>query len=210
MANTGIKRLEMKLRLNAPEFVRKIYRLMRGMQTPIPSKTLPTELIHDCRLANSRRAMLGLLPKNGRVAELGTYKGQYARQILDLNSPTELHVIDINYSHFDMTLLEDRRVTRHQGLTVKEIGKFPDSYFDWIYVDAGHSYDDVIADARASATKLRQGGYLVFNDFGQIDPFLGRYGVHRAVTDFVVEYRWPLRFLSLQEYAMYDVALQKP
>jgi hypothetical protein len=67
-----------------------------------------------------------------------------------------------------------------------------------------------LADARASAPKVKPGGYLVFNDFAHIDPSLGRYGVHRAVVDFALEGRWPLRLFAFSEYALYDVALQKP
>lgn len=210
MVNAAIKNLEFKLRARTPELIKKIYRVTRAMRTPLPSKTLPDELIRDCRLVSSRGDMLEFLPKGGRVAELGTYKGEFARQILDRNHPTELHVIDVDYSNFDVKLLEDARVTKHKGLTTKVLDGFPDGYFDWIYVDAGHSYWDALADAKAAAPKIKPGGFLDFNDFGQIDPFLGQYGVHRAVTDFILMNRWPMRFLSLNKFAMYDVAIQKP
>jgi hypothetical protein len=51
---------------------------------------------------------------------------------------------------------------------------------------------------------------LVFNDFAHIDPSLGHYGVHRAVVDFALEVRWPLRLFAFSKYALYDVALQNP
>jgi SAM-dependent methyltransferase len=200
----------MRLRARTPQAVRLLYRLGRSVEPIVPSKTLPEDLVRDCRLCNSRSALLELLPPGGRVAELGTLKGDFAREILARNKPKELHVIDVDYSQFDQTLLADTRLVRHQGLTDAVIGEFDDASFDWIYVDADHSYDGVAADARASAPKLKPGGFLVFNDFGQIDPFLGRYGVHRAVIDFAVKMGWPLRFFALHHYAMYDVALQKP
>jgi SAM-dependent methyltransferase len=200
----------MRLRARTPQAVRLLYRLGRSVEPIVPSKTLPEDLVRDCRLCSSRSALLELLPPGGRVAELGTLKGDFAREILARNKPKELHVIDVDYSQFDQTLLADTRLVRHQGLTDAVIGEFEDASFDWIYVDAGHSYDAVAADARASAPKLKPGGFLVFNDFGQIDPFLGRYGVHRAVVDFAIEMGWPLRFFALHHYAMYDVALQKP
>jgi len=98
----------------------------------------------------------------------------------------------------------------HQGLTDATMVTFPDSYFDWIYVDAGHSYAAVLADAFASAPKLKPGGYLLFNDFAHIDPFLGRCGVHRAVVDFALEMNWPLRLFEFNEVALHDIGLQKP
>jgi len=90
------------------------------------------------------------------------------------------------------------------------IKSFPDAYFDWIYIDADHSYKGTIADARASAPKVKPLGYLVFNDFAHIDPEAGRYGVHRAVVDFAIEGNWPMAFFAYNNIALYDVALQKP
>ena len=51
---------------------------------------------------------------------------------------------------------------------------------------------------------------MVFNGFAHIDPWLGRYGVHRAVVEFAIDQSWPLRFFAYQASALYDVALQKP
>jgi hypothetical protein len=206
----AIKRLEMRLRARNPQTLRLLMRLARSFQQPLPSKILDDELVRDCRFCSSRVTMLDLLPRDGRVAELGTYKADFAREILARNRPKELHLIDVDYSLFDQTLSTDARVKCHHGLTHAKIAEFADNYFDWIYVDAGHSYADVMADARASAAKIKPLGYLVFNDFAHIDPFLGRYGVHRAVVDFALEMRWPLRLFAFSEYALYDVGLQKP
>jgi SAM-dependent methyltransferase len=206
----AIKRLEMWLRGRNPRALRSLLRLARSLQKPLPSKNLDDDLIRECRFCSSRVAMLDLLPRDGRVAELGTYKGNFAREILARNMPKELHLIDIDYSQFDQTVSVDERVKCHHGLTSAKIGEFADCYFDWIYIDAGHSYADALADARASAPKVKPGGYLVFNDFAHIDPFLGRYGVHRAVVDFALEERWPVRLFAFSEYALYDVALQRP
>jgi len=51
---------------------------------------------------------------------------------------------------------------------------FPDGYFDWIYIDADHSYSAMSNDAAVCASKLRPGGFLVFNYFAHIEPHLGR------------------------------------
>ncbi len=206
----AIKYAEMRLKVRNSGALRRIYRLARSFQDVVPSRDLDDELVRDCRFCSTRLAMLDLLPRNGRVAELGTFRGEFAREILARNAPSELHVIDLDYSQFDQAVRADPRVKCHQGLTDQKIGKFPDEYFEWIYIDAGHGYADVLGDARASAGKLKPGGYLVFNDFAHIDPSLGRYGVHRAVVDFALEKRWPLRLFAFHGYALYDVALQKP
>jgi len=206
----AIKYAKMRLKARKPGALRLIYRLAGSFQPVAPSKGLDDDLVRDCRFCSSRVAMLDLLPRHGRVAELGTFRGGFAREILARNAPSELHVIDLDYSQFDQAVRADPRVKCHQGLTDEKIGEFPDDYFEWIYIDAGHRYADVLADARASAAKLKPGGYLVFNDFAHIDPFLGRYGVHGAVVDFALEMRWQLRLFAFHGYALYDVALQKP
>jgi len=207
---TTIKKLEMRLRKRNSQTLRVVYRLVRSFQPFVASKDLPDELVRDCQFCSSRVAMLDRLARDGCVAELGTYRGDFAREILARNTPKELHLIDVDYFYFDQSLATDPRVKCHEGLTTATIAKFPDSYFDWIYIDAGHSYSAVLSDASACAAKIKRGGYLIFNDFAHIDPFLGRYGVHRAVIDFALERNWPLRLFAFNPFALYDVGLQKP
>lgn len=152
--------------------------------------------------------MLDHLPHDGVVAELGTQKGDFAREIVRRARPVEFHLVDLDYSAFNTAGLHDAKI--HEGDTVAVVAGFPDGHFDWIYVDAGHTYEAVIADARACASKIKPGGFLVFNDFAHIDPYLGRYGVHRAVVEFAASARWPLRLFAYQPAGLYDVALQRP
>jgi methyltransferase family protein len=194
----------------APRSLRKLYRMLRCFAPPRPSRRLPAELLRDCRVVPSRNELLSDLPGGGRIAELGTYKGEFAQQILIRCNPQELHVVDIDFARFDQRLAADRRVQCHRGWTHEVMAGFPDGYFDWVYVDADHSYEATLRDARTAAPKVRPGGYLVFNDFAHVDCDFGQYGVHRAVIDFALERRWPMAFFALSEDALYDVALRKP
>jgi SAM-dependent methyltransferase len=211
MASAPLKKLEMLLRGAAPRPLRQLYRLGRGgFGTPMLSRRLPDELVTGCRLCADRVAMLELLPKQGVVAELGTYRGAFARKILKICKPRALHIVDIDFSRFDRRVGEAAGVHLHQGLTREVIAGFPDATFDWVYVDAGHDYASCLGDARASAPKVKPGGYLAFNDFAHVDPQFGRYGVHRAVVDFCLEARWPLAFFALDGAGLYDLALRRP
>lgn len=206
-----LKRLEMLARGSVPKPVRQAYRIARtAISTPVPSPAIPQELVTGCEVVASRLDLLDRLPKSGRVAEVGTYKGDFAREILARTAPVELHLVDIDYSRFDRTLGADPRIVRHEGLSHVIMADFPESHFDWIYIDADHAYDGVKRDAEACARRVKPGGFMVFNDYAHIDPYVGRYGVHRAVTEFAVGMRWPLRYFALNPYALYDVALQRP
>lgn len=152
--------------------------------------------------------MLRHLPRSGVVAELGTMRGDFARLIASETSPRELHLVDRDFSEFDPSGLDAAQ--RHEGQTVAVVEGFPRDHFDWIYVDADHSYSGVRRDIEVSAQRVKPGGFLVFNDFAHIDPYLGRYGVHRAVTEFVAGAQWPVRLFAYEPAGLYDIAIQRP
>ena len=142
------KRLEIRLRMAAPRFLRTLYRCANSLREHEPSRNLPPELIRDCRFFASREDMLDFLPRSGRVAEFGTLAGKFAREILRRNDPSELYLIDIDTSRID--LKDDDRVHIKRGLAHEIIAGFPDRYFDWIYIDADHSYAGTLRDAIAA------------------------------------------------------------
>jgi hypothetical protein len=43
-----------------------------------------------------------------------------------------------------------------------------------------------------------------------MDPFLGAYGVHRAVVDFAASKGWQFAWFAYDPLALYDVALRRP
>ena len=74
---------------------------------------------------------------------------------------------------------------------------FRDGQLDFIYVDAGHEYRNVLADCRRWWPKLRAGGMLAGDDFADAadrffsEPWHSRYswGVKSAVAQFAEEVR---------------------
>lgn len=204
-------RLPLSIRALAPERLRHLVRLARHLVPKgRPSVALPGELIAECRFVASRNALVEQLPHRARVAEVGTYRGAFARHMLDACDPVELHLIDIDFSLLDPDVAADKRVTLHKGFSHDVLGGFADGYFDWVYIDGDHSYAGASRDAAVAAKKVRRGGYLVFNDFAHADPYLGAYGVHRAVTDFATAQRWKFVWWAYEPHGLYDVALQKP
>jgi SAM-dependent methyltransferase len=206
-----LKRLEMRARAALPAPVRTAYRLACSLKAaPTGSPALPHDLVVDGRLFGSRMDLLDALPKAGRIAEIGTLKGDFAREILKRCAPRHLDIIDIDFSACDPAVTGDGRVACHIGLSHVMLARFADATFDWIYVDADHAYAAVRRDIAAAAPKVKPGGFLVFNDFAHIDPDMGRYGVHRAVTEFAVAQQWSVSHLAFQPSGLYDVALRKP
>src|SRR4029077_6741403 len=158
----------------------------------------------------SRNELVKNLPQQGRVAEVGTYRGDFARHILTACDPAELHLIDIDLSLLDPAVAANSHVVTHRDPSHEALAKFPDDHFDWIYIDGDHSYDGASSDARTAATKVKRGGHLVFNDFAHADPYLGAYGVHRAVVEFAVTRGWTFVWWAYEPNGLYDVALRRP
>ena len=69
---------------------------------------------------------------------------------------------------------------------------FPDDFFDWIYIDAGHEFTNVMRDLRLWFPKLKSGGMIAGDDFAdEHDSFPHlhyhsekRWGVKSAVAQF--------------------------
>jgi hypothetical protein len=206
-----LPRFALSLRGYLPERLRSVLRLGRHLVAKgQPSAHIPPELLADCRVCASRNELVKSFPRGGRGAEVGTYRGVFARHILSECDPGELHLIDIDFSPLDKAVAADARVTTHQGLSHEMLAQFPDAHFDWIYIDGDHSYEGAHRDAQIAATKVKPGGYLVFNDFAHADPYLGAYGVHRAVVEFAVTRGWKFVWWAYEPNALYDVALQRP
>jgi hypothetical protein len=206
-----LTRLPLSLRERIPESMRRLGRLgQHVLRRGQPSTAIPAELLADCRLCASRHELVKNLPRQACVAEVGTYRGGFARHILDACDPVELHLIDIDVSLLDAAVANDSRVSVHQGLSQETLALLPDNHFDWIYIDGDHSYEAVGGDARVAAAKVKPGGYLVFNDFAHADPYLGTYGVQRGVAEFAVMRGWKFVWWAYEPNGLYDVALQRP
>ena len=204
---------ELRLRRLLPEGVKSLARLARlAFRTPPPpAPDIPQAQLDGARLVSNRYEMLCRFPKGGRVCELGTYRGDFARMILDVVEPAELHLVDVTFALCRQDVLDHPAVRRHETMTTAFLGSAAAADFDWIYVDADHGYEAVAADIAAAAPRVKPGGMLVFNDFARIvRPGFGVFGVHQAVTEFAVRSGWPVAFLCLNGEALYDIALRKP
>jgi Methyltransferase domain len=98
----------------------------------------------------------------------------------------------------------------HKSDSAETLQSFPDAYFDWIYIDAQHTYEGVKRDIAAAAAKVNSDGFLVFNDYTmwsyvEMQP----YGVVAAVNEFCIEHDWEFAYLTLPDHMYCDVAARK-
>lgn len=53
----------------------------------------------------------------------------------------------------------------HRSYSYNVLSKYPDEFFDMIYIDGNHEPEYVMEDAVLSLRKLKKGGYLLFDDY---------------------------------------------
>jgi predicted O-methyltransferase YrrM len=175
---------------------------------------LSEDHLRNCIVLPDRTTILERLPKGGVVAEVGTDQGDFARQILRIVEPQELHLIDHETHPRLRQLAEDPslhdRLRVHKRDSVEALESFPDEHFDWIYIDAQHTYDGVKRDVAAARRKVKADGLLVFNDYTvwsyvEMQP----YGVVAAVNELCMEDGWEFIYLALPYHMYCDVAVRR-
>lgn len=214
-------------------------RSLQVTQAPYPYQDFPplkqAHLPHAILYANRFDMLRGLaLPHQTVVAEVGVALGDFSAFLIETLLPREFVAADIFNLHTEPKLWDmhprqifkddshrafyERRlaasrclVTIRQGPSHIKLAEFPDGYFDLIYVDADHSYDAVTRDIEAARSRLRPGGYLIFNDYIMYDHIgQGPYGVVPAVNELVANHDWPVVGLALHPQLFCDIALQRP
>lgn len=157
-----------------------------------------------------RARLLEMLPRGGTVAEVGVYKGGFSTAIRDHAQPDTLHLIDTwamdqddeyvrsygtkpdsLHRAFDLIQrlfaeeIAGEKVVVHRDYSMRAATTFPDHTFDWVYIDAMHDYDNVLADLLSYKDKVKPDGFILGHDF--INVSAGRranFGVVPAVRDF--------------------------
>jgi hypothetical protein len=180
-----------------------------------PAPVLSKLHLQHCVVVSERAVLLqDFLPKNGICCEVGTGNGKWAEQILRYSRPTKLHVIDISFADFKpeafKSALAEGVVSLHEHDSVAALKQFPDAYFDWVYIDAQHTYEGVVRDIQAAKTKIKSDGMLVFNDYGfWSHRELMAYGVMQAVNEFCLSEGWEFICLALHPEGLHDVVIRK-
>lgn len=167
-----------------------------------------------------RDNLLKELPKNAICAEIGVYNGELSQRILNRKNPKELVLIDAwsmdfmkDNSHvqnsftqekFDKIYLnvltklqkyENVKIIRKNSIDAMKL--FSDSYFDWIYIDASHEYQDVLNDLELALIKVKSDGIIAGDDY--VDA-KGKWGndVIRAVNDFATKHNLHVKSINDQ------------
>ncbi|GAB3006352.1 hypothetical protein GCM10027284_25360 [Cyclobacterium sediminis] len=192
-----------------------IHHKVSSVQTKIdallPKYDLQEKHIANLKVLTNREVLLERLPKNGIVAELGVNEGKFSQEILSISKPQILHLVDTWDSEryhgglksqveltFESQIMEGK-IKIHQGYSTVLESSFHDKYFDWIYIDTDHSYQNTKNELQAYKDKIKPEGFIAGHDYSQGNwSKILRYGVMEAVHEFCIEEGWELIYLTIE------------
>jgi hypothetical protein len=101
--------------------------------------------------------------------------------------------LDEQYKNILLKYKEDSRIKIIRDFSVEAAKSFEDGFFDFIYIDADHTYQGCYDDLIAWYPKLKKGGIMSGHDYIDGDYTLAighkvRFGVIDAVSDFRREF----------------------
>lgn len=179
--------------------------------------TLKRIMIGRQPIAPERLELLRRMPRHSVCAEIGVYQGRFSGAILQVSEPRRLHLVDPWRFHPDPTYskswfggqigqsqaamdrlhrevqrrfrdqIEAGTVTIHRSFSAEAATNFPDGYFDWVYIDANHMYEFVKQDLHAFYPKVKEGGFLTGDNYGDRPDWWWKDGVKVAVEEFARE-----------------------
>jgi len=160
-----IKQLRKSIRRKLASYFLEFYTIEELREKWPAVRQLEDKNIAKCRLLTNRNEMLKYMPKNKVCAEVGIFECDYSRIILKITNPEKLHLIDMDRNSISIanelfkTEVENNQIELHQGDSSTILKSFPDSYFDWIYIDGDHSYEGIKKRYSCRSTKSKTRRY---------------------------------------------------
>ena len=206
------------------------------MNLPPEAPRIPQPLLDHATLLADRYCILPLLPRHAVFAEIGVGLGHFSDTVLSVCDPARFIAIDTFDLHTLPTLWGRPSAEALGGLTHIEayrtrfqaeiiagrmqvmqgdsaacLEQISDGSVDVMYIDADHRYEFVKRDLAAARPKVRDGGWIIVNDYLMVAA-LGDaipYGVVNATNEFMIEHEWGMQYFALQTQMFCDVVLRQ-
>lgn len=178
--------------------------------------------IVNLKIILNREKLLTLLPKKAVVAELGVDKGEFSHKILSIAKPKKMYLIDTwdsqRYNEDKLYDIEkkfkkdiiNKKVVIQRGISLEVLKKFSDGFFDWVYIDTTHTFDQTYSELQLCKKKVKLGGLITGHDYTQGNIRNGKkFGVVQAVNLFCIKYNWEFIYLTHECYRHLSFAIRE-
>jgi len=167
-------------------------------------------------LTATRSDVLDCLASRGVAAIIGT-ASEFSEHVLVSLKPRRLSLIELasrdkmqpgNSQDVLKRLdgaIRSGVVTIHAASGGNGIESFPDSYFDFVHLEAADTYADCLGALRACAPKVKQAGLITGRGYRAIAG-ASRDGVVQAVNNFVIESGFNFLALTMEASPAYMIA----
>lgn len=192
----------------------------------ILTKTIKYLETHPIDNRNSLGHLFNVLELLGKGAEIGVQEGKFSQILLDTWHGEQLYLID-SWKHYSdneyidtanisnaeheelfqkvlMQFSSNQRIKINRAESLKAANEYPDNFFDWIFLDANHSYEHCSADLRAWYPKIKSNGIFSGHDFINKHDQFGLFGVERAVREHIKHCKCNL-FITQHDNSWYFV-----
>ena len=178
----------------------------------------------------TRQEMMAAVTKpESKICEVGVFRGEFANFLANLK-PSLLVLVDpwngiltsgdadgnnvtqVNGEEVYKSISEQTKgvpfleVLRAKSETV--LPKFPDEYFDVIYIDGDHSFEGCSKDLELARKKVKKGGWICGHDY-EMNELKAKnvyyFGVNQAVDVFCAKYGLKIRALGLDGCVSYAI-----
>ena len=162
--------------------------------------------------SDKRAYILEQLAKNSKLVEVGVWKGDFSKQIWNISNPNLLVLVDswtfdekvrgcapqvngeepLNQNFFSQAKKDTyNKFENFQNVHILDLNSldassnYEDNFFDYIYIDAEHTYEAVSIDLKAWYPKLKKNGTLFGDDYywREADDTLS---LHKAYQEFIL------------------------
>lgn len=167
-------------------------------------------------------------PKN--VLEVGTLAGDFAQFMIELWFPNKVCLVDYfnspdyifheprftsstHYEYVSRRFQNVKSLEVMKGESSRKLSELRDrsEKFDFIYIDAGHTFEDVREDLEIASHLLEVGGVIGMNDYIMTDYYYDTlYGVVQATNEFLTRNNnFKVIAYALNDNLFSDIYLQK-
>lgn len=187
------------------------------------------------KIYENRNLMVAdIIPKNGVYCEIGVFKGDFSKYLIETLEPKLFHMIDIfegnttsgdqdgnNVTTTNMTdeyvklqklYFDYPNVKLWKGDSAPTLSLFQDNSLDMIYIDGDHSYEGCSKDLEVAYKKVKNGGYILGHDYETNMSKCTtnwKFGVRQAAEEFCQKYGQEICALGKDGCVSFAIHLRK-